>query len=166
MQLDSMNAYETQGAGSTNDSAPMYMKGKSNLFTNKGYDWEGFHPKGWQEDAACKGMDPQMFEVDGRLDEGRQVEIARAISVCNSCPVKQQCLDDASEIDLATTVRGGTYSLNEVHGYADPCGVCNTVSWQIMKKGRGRKPSRRCGECQRRKSKAWREKQAAAKLAS
>lgn len=154
-----LNLHETQDTGSINDAAPKWVGSSSNkAFRNQGYDWEGFHPKEWQEGAACSGMDPKMFEVDGRLDEERKVEIARAISVCSSCPVKQQCLDDASEMDLATTIRGGTYSLNEVHGYADPCTKCNTVSWVMFRKGGGRKPSRRCAECARRSSKAWRDR--------
>lgn len=44
---------------------------------------------GWQQQAACGGMDPGLFFPE----RGESVEAAKA--VCALCPVRQECLDFA-----------------------------------------------------------------------
>lgn len=47
----------------------------------------------WLNDAACKGMDPQMFYIDTRRSMN-QPETRYAISVCKACPVVKRCLEE------------------------------------------------------------------------
>ena len=64
----------------------------------------------WQAQAACRGVDPELFfpeaadqALDEALDEAaasessvrRQVEAAKA--VCRGCPVRERCLVEALE---------------------------------------------------------------------
>lgn len=46
---------------------------------------------GWQVEAACRGMDPDLFFP------GRGESTAAARAVCQECPVRQECLDHAME---------------------------------------------------------------------
>ena len=45
----------------------------------------------WQEDAACRGADIDIFFS---LDEDDQ---RQALELCQACPVREQCLRDAIE---------------------------------------------------------------------
>lgn len=45
----------------------------------------------WRDLAACRGMDTNLFYPR----RGDSVGVARARAVCASCPVRQECLDDA-----------------------------------------------------------------------
>lgn len=47
-------------------------------------------PEAWQDDAACKGVDPDLM-VPWHQDS----VAADAKAVCAECPVKKQCLDFA-----------------------------------------------------------------------
>ena len=42
----------------------------------------------WRADAACLGLDPDLFFQDNSYDEATRRE---AIAVCESCPVRQPC---------------------------------------------------------------------------
>ena len=59
---------------------------------------------GWVEDwtmaAACRGMDPDELFVQGAAQN-------RAKSVCNSCPVRTECLADALDNRVEFGVWGG-----------------------------------------------------------
>lgn len=59
----------------------------------------------WQDDAACIGMETELFfdyyEADGRVAKETD-------SVCHSCPVRMQCLSDAIRLQ-STGVFGGIY---------------------------------------------------------
>lgn len=136
MQLDAMNLHETQDTGSINDSAPQHIKGKGNLFTNKGYDWSGFVVQEWQDDAACSGVDPALFDVEGRPGSERDFQITKAKSICNGCPVRAACVESASESDLYYTVRGGR-DPGMTTGAKVP--KYNKIAVQVEKKT-GRKP--------------------------
>ena len=51
-------------------------------------------PPGWREKAACRGMNNDEFiDTIGRRRKNEEWGTAR--SACESCPVTQQCLDDA-----------------------------------------------------------------------
>jgi len=55
----------------------------------------------WIYDAACTAHDPRLWDVDnshGWLE---------AITICRSCPVAQQCLDDALGDPTADGVYAG-----------------------------------------------------------
>lgn len=56
----------------------------------------------WVEQAACKGMDINRFfpEVGGR-------GIPEVVKVCQGCPVRQECLDDALTNKTEHGVWGG-----------------------------------------------------------
>lgn len=56
---------------------------------------------GWQDDAACSGVD---IDVYFSLDEGNQ---RRAIELCRTCPVQQECLRYAIEHDELYGIWGG-----------------------------------------------------------
>jgi WhiB family redox-sensing transcriptional regulator len=43
----------------------------------------------WKVDAACRGMDPELFFTE------RGESTADAKAVCRSCPVRAECLDYA-----------------------------------------------------------------------
>lgn len=55
----------------------------------------------WQHRAACRGLDPDLFfpEVGSTGTEAR--------AVCNTCPVRAQCLDDAINRDEKFGIWGG-----------------------------------------------------------
>lgn len=55
----------------------------------------------WQEQAACKGIDVNVF-----FPANRQ-ESAAACAYCKKCPVKQECLDYAVAEHLEDGVYGG-----------------------------------------------------------
>lgn len=67
----------------------------------------------WQDLAACKGMDPTLFfgpEHPETVKEKRDREEA-AKAVCNTCPVKQECLEYALEAREAYGIWGGMTEL-------------------------------------------------------
>ena len=39
------------------------------------------------EEAACRGLDPEMFYAEGGA------AVARAKAICAACPLRQKCLD-------------------------------------------------------------------------
>jgi hypothetical protein len=64
----------------------------------------------WKDSAACIGKPPEWFELaeSRRLD--LQVEherIAKGLKVCTSCPVRQECKSNSSDLDRHWTTRGG-----------------------------------------------------------
>jgi WhiB family transcriptional regulator, redox-sensing transcriptional regulator len=67
----------------------------------------------WQDRAACKGMDPTLFfgpEYAETVKEKRDREDA-AKAVCNTCPVKQECLEYALDAREAYGIWGGMTEL-------------------------------------------------------
>lgn len=73
----------------------------------------------WTDDAACKGSDPELFQLLQEGDPGagdakrgaliplNRERIAKAIRICESCPIKERCLEEATPSDLYWSVRGG-----------------------------------------------------------
>lgn len=57
----------------------------------------------WHDDGACRYVDPELFFPDGTPDP-------RAIAICDGCPVKQTCLDDALPDPQRIGIWGGTTS--------------------------------------------------------
>ena len=67
----------------------------------------------WQDKAACKGMDPTLFfgpEYAETVKEKRDREDA-AKEVCNTCPVREECLEYALDAREAYGIWGGMTEL-------------------------------------------------------
>lgn len=47
-------------------------------------------PDTWQQHAACRGLDPELFFVE----RGNQVGADEARAVCAVCPVAADCLEE------------------------------------------------------------------------
>lgn len=62
----------------------------------------------WADLAACRGVDTNLFFSDSKADQVYAVD-----TYCEKCPVKRECLDDATKDDLQASVRGG-YLIGEV----------------------------------------------------
>lgn len=66
----------------------------------------------WRDEAACIGMDPEMF-YDGDRSKGRGGSFATspatklALATCRSCPVASECLEDEMQHADQWGVRGG-----------------------------------------------------------
>lgn len=53
----------------------------------------------WPEDAACAGMDTNLFVIDdkrrhraGYASPQTRVKLANALAVCRGCPMRAECL--------------------------------------------------------------------------
>lgn len=64
---------------------------------------------GWREYAACVGADPELFdyEINDR-GQDRWNRITMALSFCDSCPVRNQCLAEARQENYMG-IWGGEY---------------------------------------------------------
>lgn len=52
--------------------------------------------KNWRSAAACKGMDPALFFPEERFKPGSEEyeeELALIKNLCDTCPVREQCLE-------------------------------------------------------------------------
>ena len=66
-------------------------------------DLDEIDPPSWREDAACRGFDASVFFPD----EGDAAGIAYAKTICESCPVMDDCLSYAVEMNQTEGVWGG-----------------------------------------------------------
>lgn len=65
----------------------------------------------WRAEAACKGVDPELFFV-GRADTASgQPDRAAAKAVCRRCPVRTECLDHALAAGERHGIWGGLTEL-------------------------------------------------------
>lgn len=64
------------------------------------------------QQAACRDKDTQMFFVDEGPISNRSVRlaIAKAVAICNSCPVQSECLMNAVNNAEEFGIWGGTTS--------------------------------------------------------
>lgn len=60
-----------------------------------------FDRPGWEQAAACRGMDPDLFHP------ARGERLDRALEVCESCPVTLSCLAYAIQHRISYGVWGG-----------------------------------------------------------
>lgn len=58
----------------------------------------------WREDAACRGLDTEMFFPG----PGEPELINTAYRVCGRCPVKDECRAEAEKFDTRHGIWGGT----------------------------------------------------------
>lgn len=62
----------------------------------------------WQFEGACRGQDPESFFLDPHMrGPSKRKREQSAIAVCNTCPVKQACLDHALKVPEVYGVWGG-----------------------------------------------------------
>ena len=63
----------------------------------------------WWLDAACKNSDPDLFAPDTSWPTYIQYAYGKeAIKICDTCPVKDECLMDSLKMgDIRFTIRGG-----------------------------------------------------------
>jgi WhiB family transcriptional regulator, redox-sensing transcriptional regulator len=61
----------------------------------------------WRHRAACLDEDPELFFPVSDVGPGAE-QVARAKSVCASCPVRAECLDYAVDNGLEYGIFGGT----------------------------------------------------------
>jgi WhiB family redox-sensing transcriptional regulator len=63
---------------------------------------------GWQVDAACAGMDVELFfGRDGEPGVEREAREFRAEAICATCPVRDACLEHALTVPERYGVWGG-----------------------------------------------------------
>jgi hypothetical protein len=78
-------------------------------------------------DAACGGQDPNMWvtpsKADGAEKTGRMAAARRALLICATCPVRQQCAADAEQQRPKGMIQGGRVYDESGHPYPD-CRVC------------------------------------------
>lgn len=60
----------------------------------------------WRDQAACRGMDTNLFFPVGAAGAG-WVEISEAKKVCSTCPVQAQCLRWAADVGVDYGIWGG-----------------------------------------------------------
>lgn len=60
-----------------------------------------FSRPAWHADAACKGVDPELFF------SSQPVDIRSALALCSSCPVRENCAADAIERGEEQGIWGG-----------------------------------------------------------
>jgi WhiB family redox-sensing transcriptional regulator len=58
----------------------------------------------WREQAACRDSDPDLFFPTGDEDVAK---IAIAKAICASCPVEEDCLVYAIELNQTSGIWGG-----------------------------------------------------------
>lgn len=63
-------------------------------------------PNAWVEEAVCATIDPELFFPDRSNHQGYR----NARKICQSCPVAEQCLEDAMRFEAgASSHRFGMY---------------------------------------------------------
>lgn len=63
----------------------------------------------WRDEASCKGLDTDLFEIDEELERGEEKQelIAWGLKICSTCPVRKPCGASATEMDKYWSTRGG-----------------------------------------------------------
>ncbi|WP_236789095.1 WhiB family transcriptional regulator [Amycolatopsis sp. GM8] len=61
----------------------------------------------WQEQAACRDEDPELFFPVSQMGPGAR-QVAQAKAVCARCPVRAECLQYALDAGLDHGIFGGT----------------------------------------------------------
>lgn len=62
----------------------------------------------WQYQGACNGVETnEFFLEDSMRGKNKRTREVNAIAICNTCPVKQACLDHALSVPEVYGVWGG-----------------------------------------------------------
>ena len=99
----------------------------------------------WENEAKCSGMDESWFFYEGQTEA---VKLYKGQNLCHSCPVKRQCLEAASVVDLYWSVRGG-----KLPGALKDGG--KTTIPTVEKRRKDEKPVDSAGECPRGHERGW-----------
>ena len=67
------------------------------------FDWDD---SGWRHAAACRDTDPNLFFPAGTTGVAVE-EIEAAKSLCQTCPVREQCLEFAMVANQEAGIWGG-----------------------------------------------------------
>lgn len=62
------------------------------------------------DDAACRRHDPTLWDIDHAVHSsvlGRCEKCALALRICQTCPLRQRCRDEAIRHGDVYTIRGG-----------------------------------------------------------
>ncbi|WP_332843796.1 WhiB family transcriptional regulator [Actinomycetospora lemnae] len=62
--------------------------------------------RNWRVQAACRGVDPELFFPESSDEPLVRKQVAAAKAVCRTCPVREECLAEALE-RLPHGVAGG-----------------------------------------------------------
>ena len=58
----------------------------------------------WRDDALCAGLGTGLWFSHSQTKSGRH-----AISICNICPVRKECLDEVNKLEGTATRRVGIW---------------------------------------------------------
>ena len=67
------------------------------------FDWDD---SGWRDSAACRDTDPNLFFPAGTTGVAVE-EIEAAKALCQTCPVREQCLEFAMVANQEAGIWGG-----------------------------------------------------------
>jgi WhiB family redox-sensing transcriptional regulator len=70
-------------------------------------DFESANDENWRDYALCKGLTKIFYDSEDETVAQRQKREEYAKKICNQCPVKRSCLEDAYALG-EFCVRGGT----------------------------------------------------------
>lgn len=92
-------------------------------------------PVAWFEDAACRGVDTEVFFPPERIGRGggHGYDARPALALCRRCPVRQACLDAA--LDEEKNAPSSTYGIRG--------GLTQDERRQILRRRTGYKPEPR-----------------------
>jgi len=90
-----------------------------------GKTWANLKVGDWADEAACVGHNAELWFPSEPGNPHRRREVygpatARAIRICKSCPVIEQCLSHALEHEERFGVWGGTTPQDRGHGPGQP----------------------------------------------
>jgi WhiB family redox-sensing transcriptional regulator len=68
----------------------------------------------WRADGACLAADPDLF-FPIAVGTAAGQETSRALSICDGCQVKRQCLEFAMRTGEANGIWGGTTPEERIH---------------------------------------------------
>lgn len=69
----------------------------------------------WMEEAACLGVDPELFFREHDQHEFGQLSSRFAKAVCATCPVAAECLAHALALDARYGIFGGLSASERGH---------------------------------------------------
>jgi WhiB family transcriptional regulator, redox-sensing transcriptional regulator len=61
----------------------------------------------WRDDAACRHADPDLFFPVGLAGPALE-QVDEAKRICRACPVRNQCLEWALDLDAVSGIWGGS----------------------------------------------------------
>lgn len=99
----------------------------------------------WRLDAACLGMDLNLFFSDGG-GEPAKLAAANAKAICSSCPVRESCLADAYAVFDDYGVRGGMTGRERKDSRPAQIAACGTRSGYYRHKRLGEDV---CADCRK-----------------